>query len=108
MCMADCCGEFSHFRKRGFNMIVPDFIGYGMSGGNPSEQGVYATADAAFDYLVDRDDIDKQKIIPFGWSSAPPPRPSCVYPPHPGLIPSARFTAWSIWPITSSPICRRR
>ena len=47
MCMADCCGEFINFRRRGFNMIVPDFLGYGMSGGKPSEQGVYATADAA-------------------------------------------------------------
>src|SRR4051794_27641690 len=31
MCMADCCGEFMKFRRRGFNMIVPDFLGYGMS-----------------------------------------------------------------------------
>ena len=66
--MADCAGEFQHFRRRGFNVIVPDFIGYGMSSGTPSEQGVYATADAAFDHLLSRSDIDTTKIVPFGWS----------------------------------------
>jgi uncharacterized protein len=94
MCMADCCGEFSHLRKRGFNMIVPDFIGYGMSGGKPSEQGVYATADAAFDYLVNRDDIDKQKIIPFGWSLGSAAAVHLAATRHtPGLITVSGFTS---------------
>ena len=68
MCMADCEGEFLKFRHRGFNVMVPDFVGYGMSGGKPSEQGVYATADAAFEHLLSRGDIDKDKIVPMGWS----------------------------------------
>ena len=68
MCMADCEGEFAKLRRRGFNVMVPDFVGYGMSGGKPSEQGVYATADAAFDHLLTRTDIDVTKIVPFGWS----------------------------------------
>jgi fermentation-respiration switch protein FrsA (DUF1100 family) len=68
MCMADCEGEFHQFRRRGFNMMVPDFVGYGMSGGKPSEQGVYATADACFDHLLTRSDIDPQRIVPTGWS----------------------------------------
>ena len=68
MCMADCEGELTHFRRRGFNMMVPDFIGYGMSSGKPSEQGVYATADACFDHLLHRPDIDPTRIVPTGWS----------------------------------------
>lgn len=68
MSMSDCAIEFAKLRRRGFNMIVPDYLGYGMSTGKPSEQGVYATADAAFDYLLSRSDIDAQKIVPFGWS----------------------------------------
>ena len=68
MCMADCEGEFLKFRRRGFNVMVPDFLGYGMSGGKPSESGVYATADASFDHLLQRSDIDPHKIVPIGWS----------------------------------------
>src|SRR5439155_8969155 len=68
MCMADCEGQFEKFRRRGFNMMVPDFLGYGMSGGKPSEQGVYATADACFEHLLTRRDVDAKKIVPFGWS----------------------------------------
>src|SRR2546421_1151056 len=68
MCMADCEGEFLKFRRRGFNVMVPDFLGYGMSGGKPSESGVYATADACFDHLLQRKDIDATRIVPIGWS----------------------------------------
>jgi pimeloyl-ACP methyl ester carboxylesterase len=68
MCMADCAGEFTKFRRRGFNVMVPDFVGYGMSEGKPSEAGVYATADAAFEHLLSRKDIDPTRIIPTGWS----------------------------------------
>lgn len=68
MCLADCTGDFMKLRRRGFNMMVPDFIGYGMSGGKPSEKGVYATADACFDHLLQRGDIDPAQITPMGWS----------------------------------------
>jgi fermentation-respiration switch protein FrsA (DUF1100 family) len=68
MCLADCTGDWMKWRRRGFNVIVPDYIGYGMSGGKPSEQGVYATADACFDALLQRNDIDPQRIVPLGWS----------------------------------------
>lgn len=49
-------------------MIVPDFLGYGMSSGSPSEAGCYAAADAAYDYLLSRSDIDHGKIVVIGWS----------------------------------------
>jgi pimeloyl-ACP methyl ester carboxylesterase len=68
MCLADCTGDFVKLRRRGFNVMIPDFIGYGMSGGKPSETNVYATADACFDHLLGRGDVDPKRIVPFGWS----------------------------------------
>jgi fermentation-respiration switch protein FrsA (DUF1100 family) len=68
MCLADCEGEFRKFRRLGMNVLIPEFVGYGMSGGEPSEHGVYATAESAYAYLLTRTDIDKTKIIPAGWS----------------------------------------
>lgn len=37
------------FFKRGFNLLLWDYRGYGASGGRPSEKGIYADARAAFD-----------------------------------------------------------
>jgi pimeloyl-ACP methyl ester carboxylesterase len=68
MCMANCVDDLAEFRRRGFNVMAADYIGYGMSSGKPSEAGVYATADAAFDHLLTRSDVDKTKIVPIGWS----------------------------------------
>lgn len=94
MCMADCCGEFMKFRRRGFNMIVPDYLGYGMSEGKPSEQGVYATADAAYDFLLTQNDIDAKKIIPFGWSLGGAAAVHLASTRHsPGLVLVSAFTS---------------
>jgi uncharacterized protein len=68
MCLADCEGEFRKFRRLGMNVLIPEFVGYGMSGGQPSEHGVYSTAESAYAWLQTRKDIDKTKIIPAGWS----------------------------------------
>lgn len=67
-CMAYSTDVFDRVRRLGANVIIPDFEGYGMSAGKPSESGCYATADAAYDYLLGRRDIDSKKIIPMGWS----------------------------------------
>jgi fermentation-respiration switch protein FrsA (DUF1100 family) len=68
MCLADCYSEFGHFRRLGANVIVPEYLGYGMSSGQPGEQGCYDSADAAYEYLLTRQDIDHSRIIPAGWS----------------------------------------
>jgi pimeloyl-ACP methyl ester carboxylesterase len=67
-CMAYCTDIFDHLRRIGVNAMIPDFEGYGMSGGKASEAGCYATADAVYDYLLTRQDIDAKQIIPMGWS----------------------------------------
>jgi fermentation-respiration switch protein FrsA (DUF1100 family) len=61
-------GEFDRFRRLGANVLLPDLVGFGMSGGKPSETNLYATADACYDYLLHRHDIDPYKIVPVGWS----------------------------------------
>jgi len=68
MCMAHSLYVFNGFRSLGFNVIMADYEGYGMSGGTPSEPGCYASADAAYNYLLTRDDVDHGRIVPIGWS----------------------------------------
>jgi hypothetical protein len=68
MCMADSMSIVNEFRALGFNVIVVDYPGYGMSGGTPSEAGCYAAADAAYDYLLARNDVDHKRIVACGWS----------------------------------------
>src|SRR5438067_1150524 len=57
MCMADCAGEFRKFQRLGANVMIPDFAGYGMSGGDPRAAGVLQTANAAYEHLIQRGGI---------------------------------------------------
>jgi pimeloyl-ACP methyl ester carboxylesterase len=68
MCMADSLPVFNRLRGLGFDVIMADYEGYGMSDGTPSEQGCYAAADAAYDYLLKRSDVDRDRIVVTGWS----------------------------------------
>jgi pimeloyl-ACP methyl ester carboxylesterase len=68
MCMADALGEFNKLRRLGNNVIVSDYLGYGMSSGQPSEAGCYATAEAVWNHVINRPDVDKTRIVPMGWS----------------------------------------
>jgi pimeloyl-ACP methyl ester carboxylesterase len=94
MCLADTEGEYRKFRKLGMNVLIPEYVGYGMSGGKPSEHALYATAEAAYGYLLSRNDIDKSKIIPAGWSlgSAAAIEIASRHP-GPGLITMSAFTS---------------
>jgi hypothetical protein len=68
MCLNDAMFEFEHFRRLGVNVLIPEFVGYGMSSGKPSEAGCRDTADAAFAHLQGRKDLDPKKIVAAGWS----------------------------------------
>jgi fermentation-respiration switch protein FrsA (DUF1100 family) len=68
MCLNDALFEFEHFRRLGLNVLIPEYVGYGMAGGKPSETGCHDTADAAFAHLKGRKDIDPRKIVAAGWS----------------------------------------
>jgi pimeloyl-ACP methyl ester carboxylesterase len=68
MCMADAIGEFNKLRRLGNNVIVCDYLGYGMSSGKPSEAGCYAAAEAVWEHVMGRPDVDNSKIVAMGWS----------------------------------------
>jgi uncharacterized protein len=52
---------------QGFSVLLIDYRGYGQSDGSPSEQGVYADAEAAWQYLVKRQ-INPKSIVLYGHS----------------------------------------
>jgi fermentation-respiration switch protein FrsA (DUF1100 family) len=68
MCLRDTLSEMGDFRRLGLNVLVPDYAGYGMSGGSASETNCYATADAVYAYLLTRKDVVPGKILVGGWS----------------------------------------
>jgi pimeloyl-ACP methyl ester carboxylesterase len=68
MCLRDTLYDIDRFRRLGLNVLAPDYVGYGMSSGRPSERGCYETADACYDYLIARKDIDESKVVAGGWS----------------------------------------
>jgi fermentation-respiration switch protein FrsA (DUF1100 family) len=66
--MAGCQGLFEGLRRLGLNVLIPEYPGYGMSEGRPSESGCYAAADAAYAHLMNRSDVDHARIIVGGHS----------------------------------------
>lgn len=54
--------------QTGANVFVYDYQGYGMSEGEPSEEGLYSDAAAALQYVLSRQDVDKQRIVYYGFS----------------------------------------
>lgn len=67
-CLANCIGEFEAFRRLGANVMIADYLGYGLSSGTAGELGCYATADAALEHLRGRSDVDPSRILAAGWS----------------------------------------
>jgi fermentation-respiration switch protein FrsA (DUF1100 family) len=68
MCLRYAEDEFGRLRRLGFNVLIPEYAGYGLSGGRAGEAGCLATADAAYDHLVQRRDVDPDRIVAAGWS----------------------------------------
>ncbi len=67
-CIATALGQVEMLRRCGANVLIADYIGYGLSEGTPSESGCYATALALHEHAMGRDDIDRNRIISAGWS----------------------------------------
>jgi len=66
--LSACVEQFQAFRRLGANVLIPEYVGYGLSSGRPSEEGCYATATAAYDWLAHDSRADSKKIIVGGWS----------------------------------------
>jgi fermentation-respiration switch protein FrsA (DUF1100 family) len=60
--------EFAQFRQLGFNVLIPEYPGYGMSSGQASESGCYEAADAAYHYLTETLHVPPAQIVVSGWS----------------------------------------
>ncbi|XP_045542170.1 protein ABHD13 [Papilio machaon] len=56
------------YHKLNINILLVEYRGYGLSEGSPSEHGLYEDAQTAFDYIMERSDLDRKKIIVFGRS----------------------------------------
>jgi fermentation-respiration switch protein FrsA (DUF1100 family) len=67
-CLRDESPEFERFRCLGANVLIPEYVGYGLSGGKAGETGCCETAEAAFGYLLHRPDVDPSKIVVGGRS----------------------------------------
>jgi len=68
-------GNISHrmeyarmFRTLGYHTLLVDYRGYGKSTGTPSEQGTYADATAAWQWLTTTRGIPNREIVIFGES----------------------------------------
>jgi hypothetical protein len=68
-------GNISHridiieiFNKLNLNIFIFDYRGYGKSQGSPSELGLYQDAEAAYTYILSREDIDKEAVVIYGKS----------------------------------------
>jgi len=60
------------FNQLGLTTFIIDYRGYGKSQGEPSEEGTYLDAQAAWDYLVKEKKINPYKITLFGRSLGGP------------------------------------
>lgn len=86
----------SRFHHLGFSVLLFDYRGYGQSeGGFPSEQQVYADAEAAWHYLVHQRGISPEQIVIYGHSlgGAIAIELATRYPQASGLIVESSFTS---------------
>ncbi len=67
MCLAYAQSEFERFRRLGLNVLIPDYLGYGLSGGKASETGCRETAETAYQALILRG-FAPSRVIASGWS----------------------------------------
>ena len=63
-----CRAWFQSFRRLDVNVLMPDYVGFGQSGGEESEVNCDATAQAAYRYLRARPDINQKGIVIAGYS----------------------------------------
>ena len=57
-----------HYRQLGVSVLLPEFRGYGRSGGSPSEQGIVQDYVAFYDQVTARPDVDARRVVFHGRS----------------------------------------
>jgi fermentation-respiration switch protein FrsA (DUF1100 family) len=66
--MADRATIYEFLRTVPANVFALEYRGYGHSTGKPSESGLYADAEAAYQYLVNTQHLDPKTIVSYGQS----------------------------------------
>jgi hypothetical protein len=66
--IASIAPTLRHFRPPGVGMVVLDYRGYGESDSATTEAGIYRDAEAAWDYLTHRPEIDAGRVAVYGRS----------------------------------------
>lgn len=92
--IGDARPRLEEFQKRGISVFVYDYPGYGTSSGTPSEEGVYAAAESAYNYLTQEKGHSPENIILYGRSLGS--GPSCWLAerkPISGLILEGAFSS---------------
>jgi fermentation-respiration switch protein FrsA (DUF1100 family) len=60
--------HYAGLRALGLNLLAFDYRGYGESGGQPTERGLYEDAEAAYRYLWETVGVPPERIVLFGHS----------------------------------------
>jgi pimeloyl-ACP methyl ester carboxylesterase len=60
--------ELSRFNHFGIGVMLLEYPGYGRSEGTPSQKSITETFNNAYDILIERKDVDPNKIVLFGRS----------------------------------------
>lgn len=55
-------------QARGYAILILGYPGYGQAAGSPTKESIVSAAIGAYDWLIERPEIDKHKIIIFGHS----------------------------------------
>lgn len=82
------------FREMGLGVLLVEYPGFGRSEGEPDETSISATAVAAYDALLKRDEVDPERIVIFGRSLGG--GPACALAarrPSAALILQSAFTS---------------
>ncbi|QMU62197.1 MAG: alpha/beta fold hydrolase [Gammaproteobacteria bacterium] len=86
-------GNISHrletikiYNNLGFNFLIFDYRGFGISTGKPSEQGTYLDADAVWKYLIEERKLESTDIIIAGRSLGGGVAAELAKKVHPALL----------------------
>jgi hypothetical protein len=66
--IGDRIGKIALFHRMGLNVFIFDYRGYGNSEGRPTEEGMYQDAEAAYDTLTARPDVNPDTVFLYGAS----------------------------------------
>lgn len=61
-------GDFDAIVDQGISVLILEYPGYGGNGGSPSHASISAAVLLAYDHLVTRPDVDRQRVLAYGRS----------------------------------------